>query len=122
LEQQTKTGRKIPKINDHKIYQMIIKYSNVFRSKPNQNVQKMMFFVCKYTIWQPWSKKGIEVSSRRTRISLAYKNSKKGETSEQGCQIFLDRIYQTGGKYTYHIATELPIGHNMFQRAEIYSK
>jgi hypothetical protein len=32
----------------------------------------------------------------------------------QGCQIFLDTIYQNGGKYTICIATLLPNGHNMY--------
>jgi hypothetical protein len=31
-------------------------------------------------------------------------------------------IYQNGGKYMYHIATQLPNGHNMYQMAVIYSK
>jgi hypothetical protein len=41
--------------------------------------------------------------------------------SHQGCQIFLDTIYQYGGKI-YQIATKLPKGHKMFQMVLIYSE
>jgi hypothetical protein len=37
----------------------------------------------------------------------------------QGCQIFLDTIYQNGGKYTICIDTLLPNGHNRYQSAII---
>jgi hypothetical protein len=36
---------------DRKIYQMTIKYTNIFHSKALQN---LVFLVWKYTIWQPW--------------------------------------------------------------------
>jgi hypothetical protein len=39
-----------------------------------------------------------------------------GLGSDQGCQMFLDTIYQNGGKYT----TKLPNGNKMYQIAEIY--
>jgi hypothetical protein len=42
------------------------------------------------------------------------------QCSIQGCQIFLDTIYQNGGKY--HFATKLLNGYNMYQMAVIYSK
>jgi hypothetical protein len=39
----------------------------------------------------------------------------------QGCQIFIDTIYQNGGKYT-KITTTLPNGHKVYQMAVKYSK
>jgi hypothetical protein len=34
---------------------------------------------------------------------------------QQGCQFFLDKIYQNGGKYTYQVATKSPNGRKIFQ-------
>jgi hypothetical protein len=39
---------------DQKIFQMVIKYNNIFHSKALQILPKLVFFVSKYTIWQPW--------------------------------------------------------------------
>jgi hypothetical protein len=38
---------------------------------------------------------------------------------KQGCQIFLDTIYQSGGKI-YQITAKSPNGHNMYPIAVIY--
>jgi hypothetical protein len=39
---------------------------------------------------------------------------------KQGCQIFLETIYQNGGKYTK--LSKLPNGYTMYQMAVVYSK
>jgi hypothetical protein len=41
--------------NDHKIYQIVIKYTNTFHSKALQNLPQLGFLVRKCTIWQPWT-------------------------------------------------------------------
>jgi hypothetical protein len=33
---------------------MVIKYTEIFRSKALQNLPKLEFLVLKQTIWQPW--------------------------------------------------------------------
>jgi hypothetical protein len=40
----------------------------------------------------------------------------------QGCQIFVDKIYQNGGQCMYQNTTKLPNGYTVHQMAEIYSK
>jgi hypothetical protein len=55
---------------------MAIKYINIFYSKVLQNLSKLIFFVWKQTIWQPW--RTLENRSRRNRGSPAatpYQNS-----------------------------------------------
>jgi hypothetical protein len=39
----------------------------------------------------------------------------------QGCQSFVDKIYQNGGKYTKLSINQLPNCHKMYQMAEVYS-
>jgi hypothetical protein len=45
----------------------------------------------------------------------------KIDNRTQGCQIFLDTIYQNVGEI-YHVATKLPNGHNIYELAVLYSK
>jgi hypothetical protein len=40
--------------NAIEIYQMAVKYSDLFHSKTLQNLPNFGFLVWKYTIWQPW--------------------------------------------------------------------
>jgi hypothetical protein len=40
--------------NGHKIFQMVMKYTNIYHSKALQNVPKLGFLVRKQTIWQTW--------------------------------------------------------------------
>jgi hypothetical protein len=47
----TECPLKIP--NGSKLFQMVIKYTNIFDSKALQNIPKLGFLVRKYTIWQP---------------------------------------------------------------------
>jgi hypothetical protein len=44
---------KLPQ-NGRKIYQLAIKYTNIFHCKIFQNLPEFGFLVSKYTIWQPW--------------------------------------------------------------------
>jgi hypothetical protein len=48
----TKRSQNIP--NLHKIFQVAIKYINIFQSKALQNLPKLGCLVWKQTIWQPW--------------------------------------------------------------------
>jgi hypothetical protein len=52
----TTSYTKLPCIipNGRKIFQMIIKYHNIFHSKALQNLPKLGFLDWKYAIWQPW--------------------------------------------------------------------
>jgi hypothetical protein len=54
LPQTTYTKRLyiIPK--GRKLFQMVIKYNNIFHSKALQTLPKLGFLVWKQTIWQPW--------------------------------------------------------------------
>jgi hypothetical protein len=36
------------------MYQMVVKYANIFHSNALQNIPKLELLVCKDTIWQPW--------------------------------------------------------------------
>jgi hypothetical protein len=47
----TKWPHNIP--NGRKIYQMAIKYTNIFYGKTLQNLTKLGFLVWTYAIWQP---------------------------------------------------------------------
>jgi hypothetical protein len=47
----TKYASNIP--NGRKIYQMSTKYTNIFHSTDLQNLPKFVFWVGKFTIWQP---------------------------------------------------------------------
>jgi hypothetical protein len=40
--------------NGHIIFQIGLKYVNIFPSMALQNLPKLGFSVCKYNIWQPW--------------------------------------------------------------------
>jgi hypothetical protein len=40
--------------NACKIFQMALKYINIFQSRALQNLPKLGFWVWKETIWQPW--------------------------------------------------------------------
>jgi hypothetical protein len=43
-------------------------------------------------------------------------------TFDEGCQIFLDTIYQNGEKYIYQIFTTLPNYHKIYQLTFKYFK
>jgi hypothetical protein len=40
--------------NGRKLYQMLIKHTNIFNRNSLQNLPKLGFLIRKYTIWQPW--------------------------------------------------------------------
>jgi hypothetical protein len=42
------------------MYQVALKYTNIFHSKAFQNIPKLVFLYWKYTIWQPWSTYGVQ--------------------------------------------------------------
>jgi hypothetical protein len=74
--QYTKMVKKLPNYHNitkwpqnishgRKIFQMTIKYTNIFNSKALQNLPKLEFLVIKYTIWQPWSRDCFALSSMK---------------------------------------------------------
>jgi hypothetical protein len=44
-------------IKSTKLDQMAIKYTNIFRCKPLQNLPKFGFLVGKFATWQPWRRR-----------------------------------------------------------------
>jgi hypothetical protein len=61
LVQTYQNGKNIPNDhklyqNVHKIYQIVLKHTNVFHSKALQNIPKFGYLVWKQTIWQPCSR------------------------------------------------------------------
>jgi hypothetical protein len=65
LTQYTKTVKTIPNYhnitkwtqsipNSRKMFQMTIECTNIFHSRPLQNLPKFRFLVLKYNNWQPW--------------------------------------------------------------------
>jgi hypothetical protein len=62
---------------------------------------------------------GQQIGGRCCKKSFKYdKQALNEEIPNQGCQSFLDTIYQCGAKYT----TLPPNGHKMYRMAVIYSK
>jgi hypothetical protein len=69
----TKWPQNIP--NGNKIDQMPITYTNIFHCKILQNQAKLLFWVWKYSIWQPWFseqllKRNVTVSPKERRHAL----------------------------------------------------
>jgi hypothetical protein len=62
----TYTKKPLNMPNGYKIYQVAIKYTNIFHRMTLQNLSKLLFLVWKQTIWQP----------RKTFASLATRSSK----------------------------------------------
>jgi hypothetical protein len=59
--------------------QMAIKYTNIFHSKTLQNIPKLGFLLCKYTLWQPLS--------QMAAVLLDYVTT----TDELGCSVIDQR-------------------------------
>jgi hypothetical protein len=56
--------------NGHKVYQMAIKYTNIFNSKTLPNLTKMGFLVLKYTIRQPCTSRLRIANAVRTVVDI----------------------------------------------------
>jgi hypothetical protein len=63
------------------------------------------------------------LKKRQSEKKLEWLNSgeRPGAHTHQGCQIFLDTLYQNQGK-TYQITTTLTNGHEVYQITVKYSK
>jgi hypothetical protein len=58
--------------DDNKIFQMTVKYTNMFLCKALQNLPKLGFLVWKYTIWQHWTRhQALFMNIHRAKFSCA---------------------------------------------------
>jgi hypothetical protein len=93
-----------------------------------QNLPRLGFFVCKYTIWQPCLQAAVNVTLHICIvIVLSEERYKKGRARlAHGCQIFLDKTYQNGKNISnYHKLSQMtikkPISRKIFQITIKYS-
>jgi hypothetical protein len=73
---------------NYKIYQMVVKCTNIFISKAIQNLTKLLFMVWKCNIWQPWAipvtpkpfKEFVKIKQKKKRFLNEQKEKKKNQS------------------------------------------
>jgi hypothetical protein len=128
------TTTKLP--NAHKIYPMVVNYSkwpkNIkqhFNSKILKNYAQIAILGLKRNHLATQVRLALQKNifdDVRTFLLLClffgFGGSHVREKSDQGCQNFLDTIYQNGGKCAKMPLNDVPNGQNKYQMAVIYSK